>query len=526
MPKDLPAIVVTGASGLIGRHFLEAAKDGYFIYALARRPQLKASVPPHPNLRWIQVDIADRESLRRIMDRIRLRGGADFLLHLAAFFDFSNREDPEYERTNVRGTRNVLEEARGLGLHRFVFASSLVVSEFPRPEGALTERSPADADFPYARSKRRGEEMVREFSSAFPCSVVRLAAVVSDWCEYPPLYVFLSTWLSDRWNSRILGGRGAASVGYIHVEDAVRLFRAVLGRSAELPPWDVYLAAGKGGTSQRELFEAATRLHFGRPRRPLGVSRPLALAGTWLRGLAGRVTGRMPFERPWMMKYIDRPMDVDPSGTWKALGWEPAPRLHVLRRLPFLIEKMKGQPEEWGRRNEAALRKGPPGPHLRIFEALQGNREAIVARALDGLASGGGDGAGLRRGADGLVPWLAAAARTGNRMLIVDYVRALASLSAPGDFDAAGGRRALEALRDAAVSVLRDVPPLRGLGPALQDLVALPLVLAMDEIEAIRERGPAGAAPAGEDPLALLERAAGAAEEFYRPPPGERPESP
>ena len=34
----------------------------------------------------------------------------------------------------------------------------------------------------------------------------------ANWCEYAPLYVFLSTWLSKKWNARILGGRGASAI--------------------------------------------------------------------------------------------------------------------------------------------------------------------------------------------------------------------------------------------------------------------------------------------------------------------------
>lgn len=59
----VPSILVPGASEFIGRHFLDAAKADRRIFALARRRQREAGVRPHPNIRWIIVDITDRERL-------------------------------------------------------------------------------------------------------------------------------------------------------------------------------------------------------------------------------------------------------------------------------------------------------------------------------------------------------------------------------------------------------------------------------------------------------------------------------
>ena len=54
---------MTGASGFIGRHLLDALKDSYQIIAMARRSQARCGAPFHPNISWYQVDIGDREPL-------------------------------------------------------------------------------------------------------------------------------------------------------------------------------------------------------------------------------------------------------------------------------------------------------------------------------------------------------------------------------------------------------------------------------------------------------------------------------
>jgi UDP-glucose 4-epimerase len=163
----LPSLVVTGASGIVGRSLVEAAQDRFQIYAIARRPQKRAGVANHPNVRWIQVDIGNAAALERVTANIKAGGGADAVIHLAAYYDFENVETPEYARTNVSGTRNVLEQARALEVKHFLFASSVAACRFPEPGSVITEDTPPDAGFPYARSKKAGEAMVRDYCGLF-----------------------------------------------------------------------------------------------------------------------------------------------------------------------------------------------------------------------------------------------------------------------------------------------------------------------------------------------------------------------
>ena len=79
MADKQPSIIVTGASGFVGRHFLEMAKENYLIYAIARRSQKEVGVAAHPHIKWIQVDIGNWPALKEIMQRIKELGGSDFM---------------------------------------------------------------------------------------------------------------------------------------------------------------------------------------------------------------------------------------------------------------------------------------------------------------------------------------------------------------------------------------------------------------------------------------------------------------
>ncbi len=304
MNENLPGLVVTGASGFVGRHFLASAAGRYRLFCLARRSRQEAGIMDYPDMQWTQVDVARWDTLREVIRCIKNHGGADYVLHLAGYYDFHNIENPEYERTNVNGTRNVLKMARQLGVKRFIFASSLAACRFPERDNPINEDTPADATFAYAESKFKGEQLILKDAEWFPSAIVRMAAVYSDWCEYPPMYVMLRTWLSECWNARILGGRGESAVPYIHIQDLLKLFHRIIEISEKLPRTAVYNASPNTIATHRELYEAATRYFYGETLPPHCMPKWLCRPGIGLRYWLGRLRGTPPHEAPWM---VERP---------------------------------------------------------------------------------------------------------------------------------------------------------------------------------------------------------------------------
>jgi len=189
--KKLPSIVLTGASGFIGSYIIDYITEEFIIFAIARRSRKEANIPYHPNLHWLQCDISNWSTLSEAADYINKHGGADFIIHLAAFYDFTYKDNPAYKIVNVNGTKNMLEFSSLVGAGRFIFASSIAACEFPSNGNVITERTLPDANYHYAISKKLGEELVKKYSHQFPCTVIRFAAVYSDWCQYAPLYKFL-----------------------------------------------------------------------------------------------------------------------------------------------------------------------------------------------------------------------------------------------------------------------------------------------------------------------------------------------
>lgn len=382
--SQLPTILVTGASGFIGRHFLNAIKDDFYIYAIARKSQKESGIPMHPNIVWGLGDISKEESVRRITDKIASKGGVDYIFHFAGYYDYDNKDKPEYHQTNVNGTRYLLENTEKLNIVRFFYSSSLTVTEFEDPELIIDESSPANAALPYPRSKAKGEELVRQFSSNFPCSIIRVAAIFSDWCEFGPLYMLISTWLSSGWKSKVIGGKGNTAIPYMHIIDLINFFLHLLHHQDKLSQCDTILASSESSISHKELYELATRYNYGQSLIPLFMPKYLSFLGIYIMNIFGSLIGRQTLERPWMVKFIDTQMNVDISKTQEITNWRPIPRYNIKRRLLYLIENMRNNPFTWKKINKAKLaKKNKERPNVKIFEALIKLKEQSININVD-----------------------------------------------------------------------------------------------------------------------------------------------
>ena len=468
-----PRILVTGASGFIGRHLLETVKDDYQVFALARSSQAGCGAPVDPNITWFQVDLTDRRAVETVFRRVRESGGVDLVIHLAAYYDFVSKDHPEYWRTNVDGLRIVLDECRKMPPRCFIFASSIAACEFPAAGRTLDESSPADGKHVYAVTKRIGEAMLDEYRDAFPSATVRFAALFSDWCEYPPVFVLMNRWCSSAWDRRVLGGRGAFAVPYLHVRESQVLLRRVLALAGELEPGETLLASTDGALPLHELFQATTRYLNGEAEHPLVLPRPICRVGMHLRDWSGTLFGERPFERPWMASYIDRVLPVNARRTRERLGWSPRERLGLLRRLPFLVEHYRNDPGEWHRRNFAAMKKLRNTLHLKIHWLLERHQESIESE----LAA---EGRWERRRA---LHQLMSAIRTRDMSAYTAYCRRIADRRFDaGDLPEEAGRM-LAALQDACVAVLRRDPEAAPILGAVEDQIEMATLFGRDQIE-------------------------------------------
>ena len=496
--KRTPTIILTGASGLIGRTLLDEWKNDYRFFAVARRTQQECEAPVHPNIAWMRADISDQARISEVFREIATAGGADFVFHLAAFYDFSGERHPEYYTTNVVGTRNVLELSQEVRPRLFVFSSSVAACPFPPPNAFVREDTPPSGEHVYSWSKREGERLIMDPQNALRSCIVRLGAVYTDWCEYPPLYSMLQTWLSESWKARILAGRGESAVPYIHMRDIISFFRCIIESAEMLPHTSIVQACTNGATSHRTLYQLATRHFYGEERQPIYMPAFAIIPGLHALRLIGRVTGNMPFEQPWMLRYIDEKLNVDASQTYGLLHWTPNPRHAIDRRIRYLLEHLKSEPHLWHLKNLRASLKERDRVELRIYRKLSMIEDRVTAAAIHAIFEDHQNDetfASLRSMDTNEVGWfvrmlyrlLLTSIHTGNTLLVCNYFE----ISSSGRFAAGYSPDDLIAVLQALNKAIhRDAEEWGDLRPQrtfLHHYVTMPIELAIDEIEFQRE---------------------------------------
>ncbi|HLJ63384.1 MAG TPA: D-erythronate dehydrogenase, partial [Stellaceae bacterium] len=167
-------IVITGGAGFIGKRLATALLDkGSLTAADGRQKAIEEIVlfdvaapagplPSHPHIRVTAMtgDIADRETMKRVIDP-----ATSTVFHLAAVVSAEAEADTDLGlRVNLDGTRAALDAARALGTKpRFVFASSLAVygGDLP-PE--VSDDTPLTPQTSYGTQKAIGEALVNDYS--------------------------------------------------------------------------------------------------------------------------------------------------------------------------------------------------------------------------------------------------------------------------------------------------------------------------------------------------------------------------
>lgn len=268
-------VVVTGASGFIGRRLCaRLVEDGHDVCALMRKP---CEGP------WTQAFALDLDAPAPVVGL----EDADVVLHLASRVHEMNdtaRAASAYERTNVEGTKALVESAMNAQVTRFVFVSSVkAIGE--STEGQVDELSPTTPTTPYGVTKLAAERLVLASAPALQPVVVRLPAVYGTGAKgnvtamlgavkrgrFPPLPEF--------------GNRRSL----VHVDDVVGAL--VLCATHANAIGRTYIVTDTNSYSTRQLYLAMRKAVGQSPGNwvvPAWVFRAVARLGD----VAGRLTGR------------------------------------------------------------------------------------------------------------------------------------------------------------------------------------------------------------------------------------------
>ncbi|MBA5777546.1 NAD-dependent epimerase/dehydratase family protein [Stappia sp. F7233] len=346
-----PLVVVTGASGSIGRSLCEALSPDYRVVGL----DLTSQGTPFP---CHEFDLANRDSVEFALRRIADDFGDTIAscIHLAAYFDFTGEDNPLYEKVNVEGTRNLLRALQEFDVGQFVYSSTMLVHAPGKPGNVIAEDDPIDPQWAYPASKAATEEVIRKERGDIPTIVLRLAGLYDAETSVPTLSHQIARIYERKFKSHLFAGDPLAGQAMIHRDDLVAAFKAAVDRRQRLPEYTAVLAGEPFVMGFGELQDRLGELIHGEKEwRTFRLPEALAKAGAWIEEKSEPVVpddfdySEKPFIRPFMIDMASDHYALDISRAGKLLGWSPA---HSLREeLPAMVENLKSDPYKWYRRN-------------------------------------------------------------------------------------------------------------------------------------------------------------------------------
>lgn len=171
-------VLVTGAGGFIGSHLTEElVKKGYQVRAFVFYNSFNTwgwldtfESEIMDNVEIFQGDIRDPNGVEEAMR------GMDAVFHLAALIaiPFSYHSPDSYVDTNIKGTLNILQAARKLGVKRVLVTSTSEVYGTAQYV-PMDEKHPFQGQSPYSATKIGADRLAESFYRSFqlPVTIVR-----------------------------------------------------------------------------------------------------------------------------------------------------------------------------------------------------------------------------------------------------------------------------------------------------------------------------------------------------------------
>ena len=320
-------VLITGGCGFIGSHLVRLVlrERPYWrvinVDKLTYAGNLKNisdlnSSTESSRYKFVRADIADGQSINALFDSDKIED----VVNLAAetHVDRSLLDSAPFLRTNVEGTRVLLDAAGRYGVSRFLHVSTDEVYGSLGPTDApFTEQSPLLPNSPYAASKAAADLLARAYHHSFgtPLLITRCGNNYGPY-QFPEKFLplFITNALDDQ--PVPLYGDGQHIRDWIHVEDHARALLRILEEGV---PGEIYnIGAGEEHTNQ-QMTEWVLDL----------LDKP--------RSLIRRVKDRPGHDRRY---------SLDAAKIQKELGWRPS--LPLSEGLGTTISWYRDHRDWWG----------------------------------------------------------------------------------------------------------------------------------------------------------------------------------
>ncbi len=313
---------VTGATGFLGSHVARRL--------LARGAELRLLVRPTSrtdNIEGLAAervvgDLRDPNSLKKGMS------GCEFVFHVAADYRLWSRKGQELYDSNVEGTRNILQAAKGTGVRRVIYTSSVATMGFGN-NGRLTDESTpvtiANMIGDYKRSKFMAERLVIEAGQAGQNVVmVNPTTPIGERDIKPtPTGRIVVDFLKRKFPAYVDTG-----LNLVDVADCADGHLLAMERAT---PGERYILGGENLTLKQILDKLAeiTGLPSPKVKLPYAMAYATGVVDTLVSGTLRKREPRVTLDSVRMGR---KKMFVTSAKAERELGWNPRPVDDALRR--------------------------------------------------------------------------------------------------------------------------------------------------------------------------------------------------
>jgi len=314
---------LTGATGFLGSHVARVLA--------AQGADLRLLVRPTSNLRNLEGlkaetvtgDLRDPASLEKAIS------GCDTVFHVAADYRLWLRDPAEMYRSNVDGTRAILEAARKNGVRRVVHTSSVATMGFTANGHPADENSPValkDMIGHYKRSKFLSEQIALEAGRSGNLHVVVVnptTPIGENDVKPTPTGRIIVDFLKRKFPAYVETG--------LNLVDATECARGHVAALEKGKSGERYILGGENLTLKQILDKLAAITGLPSPKVKLPYVFAFA-AGAVDETISGRLLHREPRATIDTVRMGKKKMFASSSKAERELGWKLIPIEDALRR--------------------------------------------------------------------------------------------------------------------------------------------------------------------------------------------------
>lgn len=267
-------VLITGASGFVGFHLVEAAKSaGLEVHAAVRKSSAVSQIE-HAVDKFVYPDYEDTDGLVALLEEHQYQ----YVIHAAAMTRAKKEED--LVRVNKQYTLNLFSAVfkAAIPLKRATFVSSLAaVGPISIEQGLLSELSPYHPVTAYGRSKRESEKAVKDQFGDKPLTIIRPTAVYGP--REKDIYVLFKT-LNSGVDAYI--GRSPQQLSFIYVKDLVQaILQSCFATHAQFKIYNITDGQAYGRYEMANIFNNVLQKKTFRIHLPHGVVGLVARLFEW-----------------------------------------------------------------------------------------------------------------------------------------------------------------------------------------------------------------------------------------------------